>query len=219
MLNPRAVAVVLGGYRGRQTEGSGPLAGVRLAQPIIWNDWAGNGDSLSGRVDRLLEWNASRADTSKPVHLLGLSMGCQIAVHFGQFLETVDEVVLVAPDPKARPVKRDSEETAAGVVSAFDEAQALWGGAAVPANPFTEALVVLAAKARRLRIAFCRTDGVAEWEGNVDAFVAELATVDGAELIEGVDGHIVTASGVTVDLSAAGGEIDVHQRLWSATHL
>jgi pimeloyl-ACP methyl ester carboxylesterase len=218
MIDPRAVAVVLGGYRGRQIEGSGPLAGVRLDQPIIWNEWAGHDDSLSARADRLLEWNASRVDTSKPVHLLGLSMGCQLAVHFGQFLESVDEVVLVAPDPKARPVERDSEETAAGVVSAFEEAQALWGGEAVPANPFTEALVALAAKARRLRIVFCRTDGVAEWDGNTDAFVAELATVDNVELIEAVDGHIVTASGVTVDL-AADGEIDVHERLWSAIHL
>ena len=101
-------------------------------------------------------------------------MGCQLASYFGQFLETVDEVVLVAPDPKARPAARDSEEIAADVVSAFEEAQALWGGA--------------------------------------------VATVDGVELIEAVDGGIVTTSGVTVDLST-GGEIDVHERLWSATHL
>ena len=33
-----------------------------------------------------------------------------------------------------------------------------------------------------------------------------------------VDGETVTGSGVTVDLSA-GGMTDVHERLWSATHL
>ena len=217
MIDPRAVPVVVGGYRGRQNEGSGPLARVGLDRPIIWNDWTGPGDSLSDRADRLLEWNASRVDMSGPIHLLALSMGCQLAAHVGQFLENVDEVVLVAPDPKARPVERDCEETAAGVVSAFEEAQALWGGVAAPADAFTGALISLAAGARRLRVVFCRTDGVAEWDGNVDAFVAKLATVDGVELIEAVDGGIVTASGVTVDLST-GGEIDVHQRLWSATH-
>jgi hypothetical protein len=189
-----------------------------LDRPIIWNNWAGPGDSLSRRVDRLLEWNTARRDRSTPVHLLALSMGCQVAVRVGQDLEAVDDVVLVAPDPKARPVKRDVEETAVGVVSAFEEAQALWGGVAVPARPFTEALVALAARARRLRVICCRTDGVAEWDGNVDELVAALAVADGVELIEAVDGDIVTAAGVTVDLSERGTG-DVHERLWSATHL
>jgi pimeloyl-ACP methyl ester carboxylesterase len=210
------MAVVLDGYRGRQRAGSGPLEQFGLDHRVVRNDWVGPG--LSDRADRLMEWNAVRGDTSTPVHLLALSMGCQVAVHVGQGLEVVDEVVLVAPDPKARPGKRDSEEAAVGVVSAFQEAQALWGGVEVPARPFTDALIALAARARRLRVIYCRTDGVAEWDGNVDAFVAELATVDGAELIEAVDGGVVTASGVTVDLSD-GGPVDVHQRLWSATRL
>ncbi|RLE16808.1 MAG: hypothetical protein DRJ50_14710 [Actinobacteria bacterium] len=70
MIESRAVPVVLGGYRGHQNEGSGPLAGVGLEQAVIWNDWTGPGDSLSDRADRLLEWNASRVDKSEPVHLL-----------------------------------------------------------------------------------------------------------------------------------------------------
>jgi pimeloyl-ACP methyl ester carboxylesterase len=216
MIDPRPVAVVLDGYRGRQGEGSGPLARLGPDQRTVRNYWTGSGDSLSGRVDRLLKWNAARSDASAPVHLLALSMGCQVAVRLGQDLEAVDEVVLVAPDPKARPVERDSEEVADGVVSAFEEAQALWGGAAVPACPFTDALIALAKRARRMRVVYCRTDGVAEWDGNVDALVAGLVTVDGVELIEAVDGRVVTASGVTVDLSS-GGPGDVHQRLWSAT--
>ncbi len=218
MLDRSSIPVAVGGYRGRQAEGSGPLARLGLGRPTIWNEWAGPGDSLSDRVDRLLGWNADRRDASMPVHLLALSMGCQVAVRVGEHLEAVGEVVLVAPDPKARPVKRDSEETAVGVVSAFEEAQALWDGAAVPARPFTEALVVLAARATRLRVICCRTDGVAEWDGNVDELVAELATVERVELIEAVDGDIVTGRSGTVDLSE-GGTGNVHQRLWSATHL
>jgi pimeloyl-ACP methyl ester carboxylesterase len=215
MIEPRSTAVVLDGYRGRQGEGSGPLAWFGSDQPIVRNYWTGSGDSLSGRFDRLLKWNAARSDASAPVHLLALSMGCQVALRLGREIEAVDEVVLVAPDPKARPVERD-DEVAGGVVSAFEEAQALWGGAAVPALPFTAAFIALAKRAGRMRVVYCRTDGVAEWDGNVDALVAELATVDGVELIEAVDGRVVAASGVTVDLSNSGPG-DVHQRMWAAT--
>ena len=218
MFDPRAVRVVVDGYRGRQDDGAGPLASLGLDQPTVWNRWAGPGDSLCDRADRLVEWNAARGDRSTPVHLVALSMGCQVAVRLGEELDVVDEVVLIAPDPKARPVDRDAAEEADGIVSAFREAQDLWDGAAVPAQPFAQALVALAARARRVRVVYCRTDGVAEWDRNVDALIAGLATVDGVRLIEAVDGETVTASGVTVDLSA-GGTTDVHERLWSATHL
>ena len=218
MIEPGAVPVVLGGYRGRQNGGSGPLARFGIDQLIVWNDWTGPGDSLSSRVERLLQWNAARGDPAAPVHLLALSMGNHVAVHVAQNIDVVGEVVLVAPDPKARPVGRDEQETSIGMASAFEEARAFWGGVEVPAVPFSSALVALASRARRLRVIYCRTDGVAEWKGNVDALVTGLATVDGVELIEAVDGETVVASGATVDLSAAG-TADVHQRLWSATHL
>ncbi len=218
MFGPHAVGVVVDGFRGRQDDGPGPGASLPRDQTIVRNSWTGPGDSLRDRLGRLVEWNAARGDKSAPVHLVALSMGCQVAVRLGQELDLVDEVVLVAPDPKARLGDRDTAEAADGIVSAFREAQDLWDGAAVPSQPFAEALVALAARTRRVRVIYCRTDGVAEWDRNVDALVAELATIDGVRLIEAVDGETVSAFGVTVDLSA-GETTDVHQRLWSATHL
>ncbi len=210
------VTVVVGGYRGGTSCESGPAAG--LSGPTIHHNWAGPADSLSNRVDRLLEWNTARVDPSAPVNLVALSMGCQVAVQVGQSIETVGEVLLVAPDPKARPVGRDAEETKAGTVSAFDEARELWSGTDVPAWPFTDAARTLATRAARLRIVCCRTDGVAEWDNNVDTFVDQLTTIDGVELIEAIDGAVVTEAGVTVDLSAKA-TTDVHERLWLATQL
>ena len=65
---------------------------------------------------------------------------------------------------------------------------------------------------------YCRTDGVAEWEGNVESLVSDLEGVDRVQLIEAVDGERTDSFGVTVDLAAAATS-DVHERLWSATTL
>jgi len=218
MVSSSSVTVVVDGYRGRQDDGSGPLANALVDHPAIWNSWAGPDDSLCDRVERLLEWNTARGDRSTPVHLVASSMGCQVAVRIAEELEVIDEFILIAPDPKARPCDRDGAEDANGIVSAFREAQELWNGAAVPAQPFSEALVALAARTRLVRVVYCRSDGVAEWDGNVETLIAELAAVKGIRLIEAMDHQTVTASGLTVDLSA-GGTTDVHERMWSATHI
>ena len=218
MSGDHPITLVVDGYRGRQDDRSGPLESLDPGADVVWNEWVGPGDSLSGRLNRLVEWNADRSDPSTAVNVVGLSMGCQIAARFSKRLDAVGDVVLVAPDPKARPVARDETEVADGIVSAYQEAQQLWGGVAVPADAFAKSLVTLSARAKRVRIVYCATDGVAEWDGNVESLVSGLDGVDRVELIEAVDGERVDSFGATVDLSAAAAG-DVHERLWSATRL
>jgi hypothetical protein len=68
----------------------------------------------------------------------------------------------------------------------------------------------------RIRIVYCRSDGVAEWSANVELMVDELLATTGIELIEAIDGEVVSTDDMTVDLGVGNPEVDVHDRLWES---
>jgi len=149
-------------------------------------------------------------------------MGCQLAVCLSENIYNNDlklrfgEVVLVAPDPKARPVERDHEETASGITSAFDEAKLLWGDNSQMFKRFLDALVKMASLADHVRIVLCRTDGVAVYTNNADHIVRHLKGIENVGIIFAQDGEIVNSHGVIIDLTAPAGRYDVHDRLWKS---
>jgi hypothetical protein len=125
-------------------------------------------------------------------------------------------LLLIAPDPKYRPVGRDAEEIQAGTSSAFEEAGALWGGRGLAGPRFVSGLADVANRMERIRIVYCRSDGVAEWSANVELMVDELLATTGIELIEAIDGEVVSTDDMTVDLGVGNPEVDVHDRLWES---
>ena len=189
------------------------------------NQWKRPGDSLSDRFNRLTDWwNANNIQMPK-LNILSFSMGCQLAVRFAENIYNTDsklrlgEVVLVAPDPKARPVERDHEETASGTTSAYDEAKLLWSNKSQMLERFLDALVKMAIMADHIRIVLCRTDGVAVYANNVDYIVSHLNGIENVRIIIAEDGKIVNSHGVTIALTAPAGKYDVHDRLWNSVRI
>ena len=218
--------IIFDGYRGLH-EGHATAAGglealIGSRVSTYWNYCLKGGDSLRARLDRALEWLEVRRNDITEINVIGLSMGCQIAVRFVNQASTTDasiefgELVLVAPDPKYRPVGRDAEEIGSGTPSAFDEAEALWGNSGLAGPRFVAGLLDSANRMHRTRIVYCRSDGVAEWNANVELMVGGLPPGEGIELVEAIDGEEVSAGGMTIDLGAGNHESDVHDRLWES---
>jgi hypothetical protein len=159
------------------------------------------------------------------MHLVGLSMGCQVGVRvLVELLAdrsdlTLGQVVLIAPDPKLVPGRRDRAETEAGEVSAHDEAVELWG-TAIPADAMVPATCALLTAAERGWLVVCRSDGVAGWDGNGERLVAACRPLPGVAVVEAIDGARVWAHGLEVDLRTGvdhhGAEREVHDRLAGA---
>ena len=215
--------VALDGYRGLHPVYSGPLTSVAPDVEVTHNYFDGSNDTLLLRYKRLVEELRPIATTNGAVSLVALSMGCHLVAKLGDDLSALDgielrDVLLIAPDPKARPVDRDHDETAAGIVSAFEDARSLWGGAPVPADPFHASLARLTLQTSRTRVVYCRSDQVAQWEDNSELLVASLTALDQVHLIEAIDGQAVEEHGLTVDLRPGEGT-DPHGRLWDATRV
>ncbi|MEE2769390.1 MAG: hypothetical protein VX833_09275 [Actinomycetota bacterium] len=218
--------VVFDGYRGihdgDRTAAAGLKALLGCEDSTYWNNWSEPGDSLKRRFDRASAWLEVRLGEISDVNVIGLSMGCQLAVRFVHHasiqMPSVEfgQLLLIAPDPKYRPVGKDVEEIKARTSSAFEEAAALWGGRG-PAGPrFVSGLADAANRMERTRIVYCRSDGVAEWNTNVELMVDELPATTGIELIEAIDGDVVSTDDLTVDLGVGNPELDVHDRLWES---
>lgn len=229
MARLRTAIVVFDGFRGCHDDGLSPVpsleAALGTAVATHWNCWTGPGDSLADRFDRVLSWLDAESQHVAEVHLVALSMGCQLAARFGAHVLArtpsieIGQVLLIAPDPKYRPVERDATETAAGVVSAYDETVALWGDASSDDHPIVSTLKAVARRATKVSIVYSRADGVAQWEDNVELMITELRSVKGVELIEARDGDIVVEHDVIVDLESTDRRSDVHERLWTAVRL
>ena len=218
--------VVFDGYRGRhdgdRTAAAGLKALLGCEDSTYWNNWSDRGDSLKKRFDRASEWLELRLGNITDVNVIGLSMGCQLAVRFVHHASIkapsieFGQLLLIAPDPKYRPVGRDAEEIKTGTSSAFEEAVALWGGSGLAGPRFVSGLADAANRMERTRIVYCRSDGVAEWSANVELMVDELPATTGIELIEAIDGEVVSTDDMTVDLGVGNPELDVHDRLWES---
>lgn len=219
--------MVFTGYRGGDDEGPSPLVSFQAASgaecKTIWNRWAGPGDSLLDRLQRAMDSLDTDAADRAVLNVLACSMGCQLAARFLVDVLAMDsppkvgEVLLVAPDPKHRRLRRDAEESAAGITSAYDEASELWGVSGPSGSHFVGALKDVAPAASTVRIVYAREDGVAEWDGNVEVMLAEVGSLPGVKLIEAQDGEVVVEHGLAVDLGSGDHQTDVHDRLWGAT--
>lgn len=226
MTQPEAALFVFDGYRGANDVGQNAAASLsRLlgaSVAVCWNKWLGSGESLSDRFLRATAWLEERSSHISQISAIGLSMGCQVAVRFSQQMSArypplcLDKLVLVAPDPKYRPVGRDVEEASAGISSAFDEAVGLWGSEGAAGPQFVSALADLTGHFADIRIIYCRSDGVTEWKNNVDLMIQELNLREGVDAIEATDGELLEGSDTTVDLRSVNLESDVHERLWSS---
>ena len=215
--------VVFDGYRGLRdgdrTAGAGLKALLGCEDSTHWNNWSELGDSLKRRFDRASAWLEVRLGNITDVNVIGLSMGCQLAVRFVHHASIkassieFGQLLLIAPDPKYRPVGRDAEEIKTGTSSAFDEAVALWGGRGLAGPRFVSGLADAANRMERTRIVYCRSDGVAEWSSNVELMVDELTVTTGIELIEAIDGEVVSTDDMTVNLAAGNPELDVYDSL------
>ncbi|MBT4036826.1 MAG: hypothetical protein HN575_05225 [Actinobacteria bacterium] len=218
--------VVFDGYRGihdgDRTAATGLEALLGCEDSTYWNNWSEHGDSLKRRFDRASAWLEVRLGDITHVNIIGFSMGCQLAVRFVHHASIrapsieYSQLLLIAPDPKYRPVGRDAEEIQAGTSSAFEEAGALWGGRGLAGPRFVSGLADVANRMERIRIVYCRSDGVAEWSANVELMVDELLATTGIELIEAIDGEVVSTDDMTVDLGVGNPEVDVHDRLWES---
>ena len=111
--------VVFDGYRGRhdgdRTAAAGLTALLGCGDSTYWNNWSERGDSLKRRFDRASAWLKMRLGNITEVNVIGLSMGCQLAIRFVHHASIkapsieFGQLVLIAPDPKYRPVGRDAE--------------------------------------------------------------------------------------------------------------
>jgi hypothetical protein len=218
--------LVFDGYRGFHDDHRTAAASLKAVLGIedfaYWNYWSRDGDSLKRRFDNASAWLEARVDDITDVNIIGLSMGCQLAIRFVHYASIktpsikFGQLLLIAPDPKYRPVGRDAEEIKAGITSAFEEAAELWESRE-PAGPrFVSGLIEAANRMERTRIIYCRSDGVAEWSANVELMVDELPATTDIELIEAIDGETVSTGDMTIDLGIRNPELDVHDRLWES---
>ena len=219
----KTTIIALDGYRGLHPVYSGPLLGVAPDVDLRHNYFDGHDDTLLRRYRRLVDELEEIGRASRGVRLVALSMGCHLIAKLGEDPAALNgielrDILLIAPDPKARPVEKDHEETAAGNVSAFEDACALWCDAPAPAAPFRASLAKLTLQAGRTRVVYCRRDQVAQWENNTEFLIADLTEVQRVDLIEAVDGQVVERHELTVDLRPGEGT-DPHERLWDATRV
>lgn len=191
------------------------------------NVWEGDGDSLRRRWERSAQWLDVQADQDIVFHILGYSMGCQLATKFAEDVLSragrqfrLGSLTLVAPDPTLRRTRQDEIEESQGITSAYDEARALWSttGSAGPA--FIEALKQIADACDGLcRIVYCKADAVAEWSDNVEIMARELDGHPGFQWIETPVNVEVREHGVRIRLDPNEvSHIDcadpVHAALW-----
>ena len=179
--------VIFGGFRTETIEDS--LAAEtflsvhgRAPTDCYANVWEGDGDSLRDRSERSARWLDAQADQDLVLHVLGYSMGCQLATKFAQRALSCDtaqfrlgSLTLVAPDPNLRRTRQDEIEQSQGITSAYDEARALWSTSGSAGPAFIEALKEIADTCDDpCRIVFCKADRVAEWADNVEIMAREL---------------------------------------------
>jgi len=108
--------VVFDGYRGLhdgdRTVAASLKALLGCEDSTYWNNWSERGDSLKRRFDRASAWLEVRLGNITDVNVIGLSMGCQLAVRFVHHASIkapsieFGQLVLIAPDPKYRAVGR-----------------------------------------------------------------------------------------------------------------
>lgn len=211
-----SAAIVFDGYRG---SGLAPeaIASFLAANDMSRVDHLNRRDGCETLADRAVRATRWLADSpAERLLVLGLSMGCQLAVQFSEaaLLEgrRVDLLVLVAPDPKFDENGRDRLERGRFGVSAFDEALELWPHARSAGPRFTDALGRVASHpgTAATTIVVSRTDPVAVWPGNVEVMYRDLTGSSGVRWIEAAAGETVGDGTTTVTIAA---EEDVHTAL------
>ena len=225
-------AVILGGFRTETLEESRAVSTfldvLGLARSHAHaNLWQGAGDSLHSRYERSAQWLDSAAHDAAALHILGYSMGCQLAVELAQRALDLGEdrvpigsLTLVAPDPKYRPGRQDAVERCQGITSAYDEARALWSVSGSAGPTFVEALRRVAEACETgCRIVFCKEDGVAEWADNVEIMARALEGCSAIRWIETPVGEEVRDHGLRfrldpTELSHIDCADEVHAALW-----
>lgn len=191
------------------------------------NLWEGKGDSLLRRWKRSERWLEAQADREVVYHILGYSMGCQLATRFAQGALSrsgkrfrLGSLTLVAPDPTLRRTRQDKIEQGQGITSAFDEARVLWSTTESAGPAFVEALLQVADACEGLcRIVYCKSDAVAEWSDNVEIMARKLHGHTKVRWIETPVNEVVDEHGVRIRLDPTEvSHIDcadpVHAALW-----
>ena len=202
-------AVIFGGFRTETLKESQAAASFLDAcgldqSAVLANVWNGAADSLQSRHERSLQWLSTELVHGGILHILGYSMGCQLAVKFAQtVLDHADgrtdlgSVTLVAPDPQFRRGHQDFVERQQGITSAYDEARDLWSVGDSAGPKFVEALRCVAnACEYGCRIVFCKDDGVAEWADNVELMSMQLKDCAAIRWVETKVNEVTHACGV-----------------------
>ena len=172
------------------------------------NLWSGLGDNLEKRFSRSANWLSSHSNQSVELHILGHSMGCQLAVKFAHLAQMslpdnwrLGQLTLSAPDPKYRRGPWDLIEEQAGVTPAYDEASMLWGTAGAAGPCFTDTLGVVAGAFKiGCRVVFCKGDRVAEWPQNVEIMKSGLNSCTAIDWIEALPNAVVNRHGIRISL-------------------
>jgi len=232
----RRCVVVFGGFRTTTLEGSRAVATALKALEVDKtgheNLWIRPGDSLEKRYRRAADWLTSQINQSVELHVLGHSMGCQLAVKFAQLALTsapakwrLGQLTLSAPDPKYHRGPWDLIEKQAGETPAYDEASKLWKieGAAGPR--FTDTLGLVAGDFRGgCRVVFCKGDTVAVWHQNVEIMRSGLNSCSAIKWIEALPDAVVDSHGIRVSLNLdeiahIKGANQFHEVLWLCSEI
>jgi len=232
----RRCVVVFGGFRTSTLEGSRVVATALKALEVDKagheNLWVGPGDSLEKRYRRAADWLTSQTNQSVELHVLGHSMGCQLAVKFAHLALTfapakwrLGQLTLSAPDPKYRCGPWDLIEEQAGEVPAYDEASKLWRTEGAAGPRFTDTLGQVAGGFRGgCRVVFCKGDTVAEWHQNVEIMRSGLSSYSAIKWIEALPDAVVELHGIRISLNPdeiadIKGANQFHEALWLCSEI
>ena len=176
MSRARKLFVYFGGFRQTVTDRAkrDVLAAFRRSYPSTgWRYYPEFFEEHIPAETLLDRWRRSRAFLRKcspvpsVVSILGNSMGCHLAILFAQECQDlgieIDQITLLAPDPKFRKTKRDIDPAEP---SAYAEAEMLWPDAN-PGEAFSMALRKLRVR-RGITYIYSKRDRTAEWHRNVE---------------------------------------------------
>ncbi len=205
--------VIFGGFRTATLEGSRTvvtlLKALKVDRVSHENLWRQQGDSLEKRYHRAANWFTSQTNRSLELHILGHSMGCQLAVKFAHLAHIsapanwrLGQLILSAPDPKYHRSPWDLIEKQASEMPAYDEASKLWRVEGAAGPRFTDTLGLVAGAFRRgCRVVFCKGDTVAEWHQNVEIMRSSLNSCSAIKWIEAIPDAVVDSHGIRVALN------------------
>lgn len=184
------------------------LKALKVDKADYVNLWDGQGDSLEKRFNRSATWLRFHSDQSVELHILGHSMGCQLAVKFAELAQIslpdnwqLGQLILSASDPKYRWGQWDLIEKQASETPAYDEASMLWATAGAAGPCFTDTLGHVAGAFKRgVRVVFCKDDKVAEWHQNVEIMKSMLNSCSAIEWIEALPNAVVNNHGMRISL-------------------